>query len=360
MSGAAPARLDLCGGWTDTPPYALEFGGSVLNAAVNLNGQAPIQVFARVIPQRLIRITSIDRGTRLEISRLEELQDYRDLDSESSLVKAALVLSGLSGREATLAEQLSALFGGGIELTTLAAIPKGSGLGTSSILGGVLLAVLDRVLGRTANAKGLFHRVLRLEQALTTGGGWQDQIGGDRGRRQAHHHRGRRRARSGHPIRAGRRAGSPRERRADAPLLHGPNAAGQEYFAARGGALPGPRPRYAPRLARVACLDAAGGGGHGPPRHAGLGRLRRRRLATQQAARSRVEQCGDRGPFGGSAHIYGAKLLGAGGGGFLFLVCKSPPDAAAVREMLDRDPPNVRARFFQFNVNREGLRITAC
>ncbi len=35
-------------------------------------------------------------------------------------------------------------FGGGIELTTLAAIPKGSGLGTSSIIGAVIVAVLER------------------------------------------------------------------------------------------------------------------------------------------------------------------------------------------------------------------------
>ena len=150
----------------------------MLNAAVNLNGQAPIQVFARVIREPLVRITSIDCGTRLEIAGLEELHDYRNLQSESSLVKAALVLAGLDRPAPVLPAQLSALFGGGIELTTLAAVPKGSGLGTSSILGAVLLAVLDRVLGRTASANELFHRVLRLEQVLTTGGGWQDQIGG--------------------------------------------------------------------------------------------------------------------------------------------------------------------------------------
>ncbi len=38
-------------------------------------------------------------------------------------------------------------------------------------------------------------------------------------------------------------------------------------------------------------------------------------------------------------HIHGGKLLGAGGGGFLLMICKSPADAAAVR----RDARN-RAR----------------
>jgi len=43
----APVRLDLAGGWTDTPPYTLRHGGRVVNLAVDLNGQPPIQVFCR-------------------------------------------------------------------------------------------------------------------------------------------------------------------------------------------------------------------------------------------------------------------------------------------------------------------------
>ena len=38
--GRAPARLDLAGGWTDTPPFTLEHGGCVLNAAVELQRAA--------------------------------------------------------------------------------------------------------------------------------------------------------------------------------------------------------------------------------------------------------------------------------------------------------------------------------
>ena len=63
-------------------------------------------------------------------------------------------------------------------MTTLAAIPKGSGLGTSSIMGAVLLATIQRVCGVRLSSRGLFHAVLRLEQMMTTGGGWQDQVGG--------------------------------------------------------------------------------------------------------------------------------------------------------------------------------------
>ena len=59
-------------------------------------------------------------------------------------------------------------------------------------------------------------------------------------------------------------------------------------------------------------------------------------------------------------YVHGAKLLGAGGGGFLLMVCKSPQDAAAVRRMLEAEPPNERARFFEFDVSREGLVVTVC
>jgi len=42
------------------------------------------------------------------------------------------------------------------------------------------------------------------------------------------------------------------------------------------------------------------------------------------------------------------------------MVCKSPEDAAVVRRMLDTDPPNERARFFDFDISRDGLVVTVC
>ena len=74
--GRAPARLDLAGGWTDTPPFSLEFGGCVLNASVLLNGQPPVQAFARVMEEPLIRIRSIDRGTHVDVPDWETLTDF--------------------------------------------------------------------------------------------------------------------------------------------------------------------------------------------------------------------------------------------------------------------------------------------
>ena len=35
----APARIDLAGGWSDTPPQSFEWGGSVTTLAITVNGE---------------------------------------------------------------------------------------------------------------------------------------------------------------------------------------------------------------------------------------------------------------------------------------------------------------------------------
>jgi galactokinase/mevalonate kinase-like predicted kinase len=69
-------------------------------------------------------------------------------------------------------------FGGGFEISLLAAIPKGSGLGTSSILAATVLGSLSDFCSLHWDHQAICHRTLILEQLLTTGGGWQAQYGG--------------------------------------------------------------------------------------------------------------------------------------------------------------------------------------
>jgi galactokinase/mevalonate kinase-like predicted kinase len=59
-------------------------------------------------------------------------------------------------------------------------------------------------------------------------------------------------------------------------------------------------------------------------------------------------------------HKIGATFLGAGGGGFLLVVCKSPEDAAAARKALEKNPPNPLARFFDYDISAAGLEVTVC
>ena len=57
-------------------------------------------------------------------------------------------------------------------------MPKGSGLGTSSILAGACVRGFAEFLGQNWSDKEVYDIVLNLEQIMSTGGGWQDQVGG--------------------------------------------------------------------------------------------------------------------------------------------------------------------------------------
>ncbi|MBR1463037.1 MAG: bifunctional fucokinase/L-fucose-1-P-guanylyltransferase [Prevotella sp.] len=180
--GRSPARIDIAGGWSDTPPYCLMEGGNVVNLAIELNGQPPLQTYVRPCNEPKIVLRSIDLGAMEEVHTYEELGDFKHVGSPFSIPKAALALAGfLPGFSTemfdTLEHQLEA-FGCGIELTLLSAIPAGSGLGTSSILAATVLGALNDFCGLTWDKNEIGSRTLVLEQLLTTGGGWQDQFGG--------------------------------------------------------------------------------------------------------------------------------------------------------------------------------------
>lgn len=177
--GRSPVRIDIAGGWTDTPPYSIAYGGAVVNMAINLNGQPPLQVYIKPSKEYKVILRSIDIGVREDISTFEEISGFKQVGSAFSIPKAALFLSGFNDKSSfkNLEEHLKA-FGSGIEITMLAAIPKGSGLGTSSILSATVLGALSDFCGLKWNQNDLNQRTLVLEQLLTTGGGWQDQFGG--------------------------------------------------------------------------------------------------------------------------------------------------------------------------------------
>ena len=169
--GRSPVRIDIAGGWTDTPPYCLMEGGNVINFAIELNGQPPLQTFIRPTHEPRIVLRSIDLGAVEVIETDEQLTDFMHVGSPFSIPKAALVLAGFK------MQQLET-FGGGLELTLLSAIPAGSGLGTSSILAATVLGALSDFCGLGWDKNEIGRRTLMLEQMLTTGGGWQDQFGG--------------------------------------------------------------------------------------------------------------------------------------------------------------------------------------
>lgn len=182
LTANAPARLDFAGGWTDTPPYCLENGGAVVNVAINLNDAEPIQATFQPLDTPIVRLVSRDLGKTLIIREPAKLLGPIDPTDAFSLHKVALKLTGLgpAATETSMKKYLARLHksGRGFELATASNLPKGSGLGTSSILGAATLAVLRTAAGLDTKPATLFEQTLLLEQHLGTGGGWQDQVGG--------------------------------------------------------------------------------------------------------------------------------------------------------------------------------------
>ena len=361
--GRSPVRIDIAGGWTDTPPYSLMEGGNVVNLAIELNGQPPLQVYVKPSREHRIILRSIDLGAMEVVSTYEELKDFCKVGSPFSIPKAALTLAGFHPDFSTehfdsLEAQLKA-FGTGIEVTLLSAIPAGSGLGTSSILAATVLGALNDFCGLNWDKQGIGSRTLVLEQLLTTGGGWQDQYGG---------------------------------------VLHG-----VKLLQTQPGWHQEPMVRWLPdylftgdeyrkchllyytgltRTAKGILAEIVRGMFLNSNRHLhlleqmkghamdmydailrndfeGMGRLIRKTWKQNQlldegtnppAVQALTERIDDL--------CLGYKLPGAGGGGYLYMVAKDPDAALRIRQLLTENRPNDRARFVEMSLSDKGLEIS--
>ena len=177
-----PLRVNWGGGWTDTAPYCIENGGVVLNAAVKLKGKLPVEVHLVKIKEKKIVFDSRDMDVHGEFTDLSPLQKTGDPFDPFALQKACLVACGIIPAEGVSSETLEEILtrmGGGFEMhSEVTDVPKGSGLGTSSILSAAAVkAMLEFTGGETTEDK-LYATVLAMEQIMSTGGGWQDQVGG--------------------------------------------------------------------------------------------------------------------------------------------------------------------------------------
>ncbi len=350
----APARLDFAGGWSDTPPYCLEHGGSVLNAAVTLNGQYPIQAIEKLHPEPFVRVNSIDLGERVIISETPEMISYRDPGNWSALPKAAFVASGIIPEDDDFdLQDILKRLGSGIDLTLFSAVPAGSGLGTSSILGSAIIACLSRMIGQELTQEELFDRTLYMEQLMTTGGGWQDQIGGV--------------------------VGGVKLIQTGPGLFQIPQISWTDLNIESGRFL-----LYYTGMRRMAKNILRNVVGEYLDRDAvtleTLSRLREKSIQMKTELDHRnVDTFGEKiaevwelnktldpgtsnedieAILGEVSHlVHGVKLLGAGGGGFLFMVTKEAGQSQELRKILTETPPNDRARFFDFGVERSGLTV---
>lgn len=166
-----PVRLDIVGGWSDTPPWSLERIGCVLNMAVQLDGRSPLSAEV-ILHRRGTGVTISDEAANsVTVDDRRTIQPPFDSEDKFRLVKAALVVTGFTSRS-------SLSTSGKLEISTCSNVPRGSGLGVSSILAAAVVKGLLEVKQDDTSADNVARLVLVVEQIMGTGGGWQDQIGG--------------------------------------------------------------------------------------------------------------------------------------------------------------------------------------
>ena len=380
--GRSPVRIDIAGGWTDTPPYCLMEGGNVINFAIELNGQPPLQAYVKPSKEPRIVLRSIDLGAMEMIETNEQLMDFMHVGSPFSIPKAALVLAGfgqkvgigLNGQTRTMhslevreSPCLSAAnlksqledFGCGIELTLLSAIPAGSGLGTSSILASTVLGALNDFCGLGWDKNEIGRRTLMLEQMLTTGGGWQDQFGGVLGGVKL--------------LQTGRGFDqSPQVRWLPNDLWTQP-----EYRACHLLYYTGITRTAKSILAEIVRRMFLN-------HHAELSMLREMKAHTMEMYEAiqrndflqmgqlvrktwQQNQALDSGTNPSEVAALtsliddlclGYKLPGAGGGGYLYMIAKDPEAAARIKQILGEHRQNKNARFVEMSLSTTGLQIS--
>ena len=348
VKACSPVRIDIAGGWTDTPPYCMMKGGNVVNLAVELNGQSPIQATVRPIHESHIILRSIDLGTEECVKTADQLADYDRVGSPFSISKAALTMVGFSPRA----------LGCGIVLETYSAVPAGSGLGTSSILAATVLAALSEFCGLGWDKNEIGRRTLELEQMLTTGGGWQDQFGGLSG-----------------GVKLLQTEPGPVQTPRETPLP-------PDVFT---------NPEYAPchllyytgitRTAKTILGEIVQRMHQQEPQQmALLAEMKQHALDMSEAVRCsdlmavghlirktwEQNQLLDSGTNPSAIQqmialiddfCWGYKLPGAGGGGFLYMVAKNPEAAEHIRQTLTEHQPNPRARFVDMTLSKSGLQV---
>ncbi|ONI23519.1 hypothetical protein PRUPE_2G192700 [Prunus persica] len=164
-----PVRVDFVGGWSDTPPWSLERAGSVLNMAISLEGSLPIGAIIETAETIGVFIKD-DAGNEIHIEDLTSIATPFDGNDPFRLVKSALLVTGIIHG--------SVVASMGLQIRTWAHVPRGSGLGTSSILAAAVVKGLLQITDGDESNENVARLVLVLEQLMGTGGGWQDQIGG--------------------------------------------------------------------------------------------------------------------------------------------------------------------------------------
>lgn len=338
---SAPVRIDFAGGWSDTPPICNIEGGTVLNVAVKLDGRRPIEVAVRPRRDKFVKVVSKDLGKRRILKSAAEIADHSDPHDWCALVKSALTVTDFKFGER------------GLDIIISADLPKGSGMGTSSILGAATVAAL---LGRN-DPDEVAALTLELEREMCTGGGWQDQYGGLLG---------------GVKLLKSKpgKVQNIAVRKVEIPKSAADELAGRSLLYFTG------QKRMARNILRKVlsfyevnphdfakilvrslkadaenCAKALEKGDLKVFARSVNNYWRDKKLLDPGSTNERVDEIIERI----SAWTEAVTLTGAGGGGFMYILAKSKADAAKIKKDLERNKPSKYSRFYSFEIDQEGL-----
>ena len=131
-----PVRVSFCGGGTDIDSFASSEPNGGMVASLALDRHIHVTVNRR-----------FDDSVRVSYSSMETVDDFEDLEHE--LVREAMRMTGVTS---------------GVEITTIADIPsRGTGLGSSSAVTVGLLNALHRFAGNDASPEQLAEEACRIE-----------------------------------------------------------------------------------------------------------------------------------------------------------------------------------------------------
>lgn len=128
-----PLRISFCGGGSDLPAYYRKERGAVIAAAIDKYVYLTVNA-------------KFDGSVRASYSRTENVASADELEHE--LIRESLCLTGVRG---------------GIEITSIADIPSGTGLGSSSSFTAGLLCALYAYRGEYASATRIARDACRVE-----------------------------------------------------------------------------------------------------------------------------------------------------------------------------------------------------
>lgn len=128
-----PMRISFIGGGSDLPSFYERHGGRVVSTSINKFMYLTVK-------------NKFDSGIRASYSITEEVEKASDL--QHPLIRAAMALTGVDQR---------------VELASMADVPKGTGLGSSSSFTVCLLHALNTLKGKAVTPEYLAREAAKIE-----------------------------------------------------------------------------------------------------------------------------------------------------------------------------------------------------